>query len=143
MDDSTYTVTLTETERTEILHALGSIIEITRINAECETDKKRHKALCTLRQLRTELWKKIKNTEPVKTCRTCGQCAHLVPADKAGYFYNREAFKAAPWGDCPVYKQSEEFQRKLENHFPGAGWQPAPGRAFDQPACEHFTPKKK
>ena len=74
--------------------------------------------------------------------RTCGECAHLRHLDPKKDSYNREAYAKRPWGDCHIYERSPEYQRMVENHFHGCGWRYAPGRAFDQPACQHFTPKK-
>jgi hypothetical protein len=76
------------------------------------------------------------------TPRTCGECAHLRHLDPKKDSYNREAYAKRPWGDCHIYERSPEYQRMVENHFHGCGWRYAPGRSFDQPACQHFTPKK-
>ena len=64
MADSSYTLNLTEEERREILHALGKLIDISRINIECETCSERREMRHKLHAFRIDLWRKIKNTEP-------------------------------------------------------------------------------
>ena len=66
MADSTYTVNLTEEERREILHALGKLCDISRINIECETCSERRELRRKLYAFRIDLWHKIKDTEPQK-----------------------------------------------------------------------------
>ena len=111
--------------------------------AELETENKHLRTINDINENNIESLKFIQQHLTVETTpRTCGECAHLRHLDPKKDSYNREAYAKRPWGDCHIYERSPEYQRMVENHFHGCGWRYAPGRSFDQPACQHFTPKK-
>lgn len=126
----TITVHLTPGELLEAYHALKQQTRFTTTEQRANNESAAKKL------------KEAYINQEASALHTCGECAHLRHLNPKKDSYNREAYAKRPWGDCPIYERSPEYQSMVKNHCYGCGWTHAPGRAFDQPACQHFTPKK-